>query len=131
MAGFRIENSYLAPTPKIKPVKSRTYLAFLHELPCVSTGRYGVQAAHLSMASPRHGHYGRGKGRKAHDRWALSLSPEEHDRQHRIGEETYWIGRDPHSLCLVLWGLFSDMGDDAVPFATAVINQWIIDGGKP
>jgi len=117
------------PTPNRKPAKSKDYLAFLHELPCAITGRYGIQAAHLSMASPKHGHYGRGKGRKAPDRWALPLSPDEHHRQHQIGEYAYWAGRDPHFLCLVIWGLFCDMGDDAAPFATAVINQWRDDRG--
>lgn len=130
MAGFRIANTNFDPTPKIKPVKSKDYLSFIHELPCCSTGRYGIQAAHLSIASPRHGHYGRAKGRKAHDRWCLPLCPDEHALQHRIGEEAYWAGRDPHFLCLVIWGLFCDMGADAAPFATAVINQWIIDGAR-
>ncbi|PDT15859.1 DUF968 domain-containing protein [Rhizobium sp. J15] len=131
MTAFRIA-SHVAPDqfPKRKPAKSKDYLAFLHELPCVITGAYGIQAAHLSMASPRHGHYGRGKGRKAPDRWALPLSPELHARQHDIGEERFWKGRDPHTLCLVIWGLFSDMGDDAAPFATAIINQHVRDG-KP
>lgn len=124
MSGFRIANTNFTPTPKTKPVKSKDYLSFIHLLPCVVSGRYGVQAAHLSMASPRHGHYGRGKGRKAPDRFCLPLAPEEHDRQHRIGEQAYWSGRDPHFLCLVIWGLFSDMGEDAAPFATGVINQW-------
>lgn len=129
MSAFRIAASIAPdPIPKKKPAKSKDYLSFLHELPCVLTGRYGVEAAHLSMASPQHGHYGRGKGRKAPDRWALPICQEEHHRQHQIGEHTFWHGRDPHTLCLVIWGLFSDMGDDAAPFATAVINQWRIDG---
>lgn len=114
-----------AATPKGKPVKNKGYLSFIHELPCAVTGRHGVQAAHLSMAALQYGHYGRGKGRKAPDRWVLPLSPEEHERQHRIGEEAFWscVGINPHVLALSLFGLWSDMGDDAQPFAIGIINQ--------
>ncbi|PDT15856.1 DUF968 domain-containing protein [Rhizobium sp. J15] len=130
MSAFRIAPHVSPdPVPKRKPAKSRDYLTFLHELPCVITGAYGVEAAHLSMASPRHGHYGRGKSRKAPDRWALPLSQLEHARQHRIGEEAFWVcaGINPHVLALTIFGLWSDMGNDAVPFATAIINQWRLD----
>lgn len=50
MAGFRIAH-YITPdpTPKRRPAKSKDYLAFVHNLPCVVTGVYGVQAAHLSI----------------------------------------------------------------------------------
>ena len=43
-----------------------------------------------------------------------------------MNEAAYWrsVGIDPHLLALVIWGLFSDMGDDAEPFAIAVINQY-------
>lgn len=77
------------------------------------------------MAAPQYGHYGRGKGAKAPDRWALPLSPDEHARQHRIGEEAFWRrhGINPHALALTISGLWSDMGDDAKPFAIAIINQ--------
>lgn len=121
---FRIVPQNTQTFPKMRPPKNKDYLSFIRSLPCVMTGKYGVEAAHLSMASPVHAHYGRAKGTKAPDRWALPLSPDEHHRQHQIGEHVFWAGRNPHLLCLVIWGLFSDMGDDAVPFATAVINQW-------
>lgn len=112
------------PTPKAKAAKSKGYLSFVHCLPCVITGQYGIEAAHLSMAAPRYGHYGRGKGRKASDRWVLPLSPAAHARQHQIGEDLFWrnAGIDPHILALTIFGLWSDLGDDAEPFATAIIN---------
>lgn len=129
MAGFRIAHHITPdPTPQRKPAKSKDYLAFIHNLPCVLTGVYGVQAAHLSMAAPKYGHYGRGKQRKASDRWALPMCPAQHDRQHRIGEEVFWsaAGVNPHILALTIFGLWSDLGDDAEPFAAAIINQNII-----
>lgn len=119
-------------TPKRKPRKNGDYLAFLHNLPCVVSGEREVQAAHLSFAAPRYGHYGRGKGSKAPDRWALPLSAGEHRRQHSMNEESYWrsVGINPHVLALTIFGLWSDMGDDAEPFAAAIINQHLADAGR-
>lgn len=126
---FRIVKPDTQQFPARKPKKNADYLAFLHNLPCVVSGAREVQAAHLSYANPRYGHYGRSKGSKAPDRWALPLSEAEHRRQHSMNEESYWrsVGINPHVLALVIHGLWSDMGDDAEPFATAVINQTRID----
>jgi hypothetical protein len=125
MAGFRIANTNFDPTPKIKPVKSKDYLSFIHLLPCVVSGAREVQAAHISFANFKYGHYGRGKGQKVHDRWALPLSAVEHAKQHAMGEQDYWLTAfiDPHLLCLIIWGLFCDMGDAAEPFASSIILQ--------
>lgn len=129
---FRVANSYRPDsTPKRKPSKSKDYLAFIHNLPCCVSGRYGVEAAHLSFASPRYGHYGRGKGSKVSDRWVLPLHPDEHSRQHSMNEEMFWHGTriNPHVLALTIHGLWSDLGDDAEPFATAIINQTLAAAG--
>ena len=129
---FEIRKSAPIAFPKRKPAKSKDYLSFLHSLPCVVTGATTVQAAHVSFAAPRYGHYGRGRGTKAPDRFALPLSPEEHARQHSMNEAEYWaaVGINPHILALTLWGLFTDMGDDAEPFAIAVINQYRQEAGR-
>ena len=129
---FEIRKSAPITFPKRKPAKSKDYLSFLHSLPCVVTGATTVQAAHVSFAAPRYGHYGRGRGTKAPDRFALPLSPEEHARQHSMNEAAYWsaVGINPHILALTLWGLFTDMGDDAEPFAIAVINQYRQEAGR-
>lgn len=129
---FEIRKSAPIAFPKRKPAKSKDYLSFLHSLPCVVTGATTVQAAHVSFAAPRYGHYGRSKGTKAPDRFALPLSPEEHARQHSMNEAAYWasVGINPHILALTLWGLFTDMGDDAEPFAIAVINQYRQEAGR-
>jgi hypothetical protein len=125
MAGFRIASSLTPdPTPKHKAVKKASYLDFIRSLPCVITGRDGVEAAHLSFAAPKYGHYGRGRGTKAGDRWALPLISEAHREQHKGNEELRWrmFKINPHVLALTLFGLWSDMGDDAEPFATAIIK---------
>ncbi|MBD9453274.1 DUF968 domain-containing protein [Rhizobium sp. RHZ02] len=126
---FKIAYSNPEPPPKRRPQKRSDYLSFIHELPCAVTGRYGVQAAHVSFANSWHGHYGRAKGTKAPDRFALPLSPEEHDLQHsgKLGSERdYWAskGIDPHELANTLWGLFCDYDySEAVVRCTARINQ--------
>ena len=125
---FEIRKENTTYFPKRKSTKDKGYLSFVHRLPCVVTGRYEVQAAHVSFAAPHYGHYGRGKGTKAPDRWCLPLCQEEHTRQHSMSEREYWssVGIDPHLLALVIHGLFTEMGEDAVPYATAVINQGIV-----
>lgn len=129
---FEIRKTEFQPVPKRKPQKSKDYLSFLHQLPCVVTGVRVVEAAHLSSAALQYGHYGRGKGSKAPDRWALPLSPEQHRRQHAGNEMAYWrsVGINPHILALTIWGLFSEMGDDAEPFAAAIINQQLAYAGR-
>jgi len=95
-----------------KARKDKGYLAWLHEVPCIVTGTLPVEAAHLSTANPKYGHMGRGKGQKAHDRWALPLSADEHRKQHRRGESAYWHLDcwmiNPWETALVLHGLYLD-----------------------
>lgn len=96
---FRIAPQQATQFPNRKPKKNSDYLSFLHSLPCVVSGVLEVQAAHLSYAAPRYGHYGRGKGSKAPDRWALPLSAVEHARQHSGNEEACVI-TSQQRLCL-------------------------------
>ena len=98
-----------APTGKIsRPKKDKGYLAFIHELPCVVSGRTPVEAAHISYAEPRYGKLGRGKSQKESDRWCLPLAPAEHIRQHAMGERAYWarVGIDPCVVALALYGVY-------------------------
>jgi len=99
------------------------YISALHRLPCVVTGVYGVEAAHISFAASEWGHHGRGKGTKAHSRWCLPLSAEQHADQHRMNEAGFWASRgiDPHRLALIIHGLWCEYGDDFVDYAEAVI----------
>lgn len=129
---FRINMQTEESFPKAKSKKDKGYLHFLHSLPSVISGRYGVEAAHLSYANPRYGHYGRGKGTKASDMWALPMTPEEHRESHSMNEVEYWsdVGENPHSLALVLWAIYSQYGETGVPFAVSAIMQRINDRGK-
>ncbi|MDM9644512.1 DUF968 domain-containing protein [Rhizobium sp. S163] len=107
---FQIAPRPLNPIPSKRPQKRKGYLSWIHTLPCVVTGQSTVQAAHVSFASPWHGHYGRGKGTKAPDRFALPLCEAEHTRQHSMNETAYWssVGINPHELANTLFGLWSD-----------------------
>lgn len=137
MAGFRIAPHVKPePTPARRPRKNADYLAFLHKLPCVLTGAYGVEAAHVSFSNTWHGHYGRAKGTKAPDRFALPLAPEQHALQHsgKLGSEgDFWEanGVNPHELANTLWGIFSDYEEDeAVVRCTGRINQGLALAGR-
>jgi hypothetical protein len=119
-------------TPKAKARKEAGYLAFLHRLPCCITGVYGVEAAHLSYAAPEYGHYGRGRGTKASDRWALPLGSTIHAKSHSMSERAFWDGTgiNPHVIALTLHGLFIEHGNDAEEYAQAIIMQHISRGGE-
>lgn len=95
---------------KSKPVKDRDYLSFLHELPCIVTGKTPVEAAHISYPEPRLGKLGRGKGAKESDLWAVPLHKSEHDRQHSMNERAYWqsVGIDPCVVALAIYAHFPD-----------------------
>lgn len=133
---YEIRKPDYTPPPKTKAKKNAGYLAFLHKLPCVITGRTPVEAAHVSFAAIEYGHYGRGKSSKAPDRWALPLHASQHREgkysQHSNNERDWWVGHgiDPHKLALVIHGLWVDMGDDAIPYAAAIIKQ-TRDQAKP
>lgn len=122
---FAVRKSAMAPSPKSKPKKDKDYLSFIHRLPCVVTGVFGVEAAHISFANRAFCHYGRGKGTKAADRWILPLNSTEHTRQHQVGEENYWRskGIDPHALAVALYGLWTELGDEAEEFCIERIQQ--------
>ena len=114
--------------PKTRAKKRDGYLAFIRQLPCAVTGRIGVEAAHVSYASPMHGHWGRGKGTKAPDRFALPLNPDAHRAQHAMNERAFWEmhGIDPHSLANTLWGIYSDYDEaEAIKRCTARIRSWL------
>lgn len=120
----RIVSTPSAPVAKARPVKRDAYRSFVSSLPCVITKMPGVQVAHLSWSRPEVGHFGRGKSQKASDRWVLPVSPHLHDRQHAMGDErAFWAGYsiDPHLACMILWGVWSDYGDDAHEHAVKII----------
>lgn len=92
------------------PRKHKRYLQWLHELPCVVSGREGegVQAAHLRAGNLDYGKPQSGGQQKPSDMWCLPLWHEEHAKQHSMNEEAYWaaVGIDPWALCCKLWMVF-------------------------
>lgn len=130
--GFRIAYQDREPIPRRSGKKVADYLAFLHTLPCCVTGKHGVEAAHVSFASPWHGHYGRGRQSKAPDRFALPLCPEAHRDQHATNERAWWAARgiDPHDLANALWGIYSDGDDNATELCKARILSGLAAAGR-
>lgn len=101
-------------------VKSEGYLAFIRSLPCVITGGYPVEAAHIRFGDMAYGKRGTGAAEKPDDRWCLPLTPDMHRSQHARGDERAWwaeAGIDPLPLCLALY----TCGEDH-DIATAIIR---------
>jgi hypothetical protein len=112
-----------------KPVKAKSYLEFIRGLPCLIAHAGPVEAAHLSTASEKHGHTGRGKQQKASDRWALPLCTTMHRVQHSMSEMKFWNshGIDPHEAANALWGAYQERGTAAHDWAVRTILN---DGWK-
>ncbi len=91
-----------------KRVKDGAYLDFIRSLPSIVSRREPTEAAHVSYAEPRAGKLGRGKGAKESDCWAVPLTPDEHRRQHSMGEREYWqsVGIDPVVIAAFLHAAF-------------------------
>ena len=121
----------IQPGKQTKPVKRKPYRDWIKTLPCMLAGTHGnlcegvVDPAHLSTRAGKYGHFGRGKQSKASDRWVLPLCRLHHDQQHDHKELTWWsiYNRNPYVACLVLWGLWSDLGEDATEIATKLILE--------
>lgn len=87
------------------------HLAWIRTLPCVITGQYGVEAAHIRYAAPEYGKRDTGKAEKPDDDWVIPLAPELHREQHSMNEVKFWTkyGIDP---CRVALALSRITGDD-------------------
>ncbi|MCQ8781662.1 DUF968 domain-containing protein [Mangrovibrevibacter kandeliae] len=90
--------------------RDERHLAFIRTLPCVVTGVYGVEAAHVSYRAAAVGKRQRGLGEKADDQWTVPLAPVEHRRQHSMNERAYWqsVGIDPIAVAQALYGVSGD-----------------------
>ena len=88
------------------------HLAFLRTLPSVVSGVYGVEAAHIRMASPKHGKQSTGKGAKPDDRFCLPLTPAEHRAQHSMKELAWWQSQGINDPCQIALLLFAASGNE-------------------
>ena len=86
------------------------YLAQIRMLPCLGCNDEPSEAAHLRMQSGAHNKHG-GMARKPADRWAISLCPDCHREQHRIGERAFWsmVGVNPFLLAERLYAARGDL----------------------
>jgi len=99
---------------------AKAHLQWIRTLPCIVTGQYGVEAAHIRYADHRYLKPAVGMAEKPDDRWVVPLAPNEHRRQHGMNEKVYWnqIGIDPVLTAMLLW---NNTGDDEQ--AEAIIRQ--------
>ena len=116
MAGFRVvryDTAFTASPSKgqKRPRKhDETHLKWIRTLPCIITGAYGVEAAHIRYAAPQYGKNETGMGEKPDDRWTIPLAPEMHREQHAMNERAFWLkhGIDPCRVSLALYAVTGD-----------------------
>ena len=81
------------PAKRASRWKSQTQLKFVRGFACSRCGSTAnIEAAHVRLGS------GAGMGQRPDDWRAVSLCHECHALQHRIGEVTFWKGRDVEAL---------------------------------
>lgn len=109
------------------PVKSKTYRDWVNKLPCMVSGKWPVEAAHLNTANDFYGHTGRAKMNKASDRWVLPLIQEKHREQHDGNEMAFWAKHriNPHLAATILYGLFNERSDDGIEQARQMISNGV------
>ncbi|WP_310619644.1 DUF968 domain-containing protein [Flexibacterium corallicola] len=75
---------------KQKRLEDPKHLAFIRTLPCLITGKYGVDACHIRYADPLYRKAGTPKARKPDDAWTVPMVREKHDEQHSMEERLFW-----------------------------------------
>jgi len=100
-------------------VRSARHLKWLRGFVCACCGADGrIEAAHV-----RRGTDG-SLSEKPSDAWAVPLDTGCHERQHKVGEKTFWngYGKNPHQLAIE----FSQKSPDPAvrEFARNMIDRW-------
>lgn len=104
----KLSTAFRISAPKVtksERQKHDGHLRFIRKLPCLVTGVYGVEAAHIRYGDMQYYKPDPGMGEKPSDMWVVPLSPEEHRRQHAMNEREYWTlaGINPLQIALLLW----------------------------
>lgn len=102
----------LSASKKKRPrEQNENHLKFIRQLPCLITGKRGVDAAHIRYSDPRFGKPTTPLGQKPHDRWTVPLHREVHIEQHEHNEREWWQsqGIDPIVVASALWGVTGDV----------------------
>jgi hypothetical protein len=96
-------------------VEDPKHLRWIRTLPCLISGQFGVEAAHVRYLDRRFNKRQVGLSEKPDDRWVVPLHHSHHrtgpDAQHSRGEREWWQrkGIDP---VIVAAALFMWSGDD-------------------
>ena len=81
--------------PKPKPLRSKKYLTFVREHPCIRCGKRETQAHHESF-------HNSGIGTKPSDSYAIPLCIQCHLERHSQGKQTFWDGFDVRNVIINL-----------------------------
>lgn len=128
MTGFALSVGGRKRNPRNR---DRDYLAWVHQLPCLTTGRHcPVEAAHIRYSDLRYGKRQTGMGTKPDDRWVVPLSPEEHRDQHAHGERAWWEAKriDPVLVAALLYSHFLADDLEAAEAVCVSARQGLIPG---
>lgn len=95
-------------------IRSAKHLAFIRTLPCIRTGRLGVDAAHIRKGTDG------GIGIKPSDCWVVPLCSEQHRRQHQIGELSFF--KNMEAVRALALELYEHTGDKS--YCLELINNY-------
>ena len=90
------------------------HLAFIRTLPCVHTGRVGVEACHLRSSYIPLNKPHTGMREKPDDRFVLPMTRELHARQHSMNEVSFWAAMGWHwpQVVQLALDLYEHTGDE-------------------
>ena len=106
MPAPRIPRTVASGKRKASLHRRAQHLGFVRQLSCVACGKAAPsEAAHLRTGTDS------GVGMRPGDRYAVPLCTACHEKQHRIGELTFWSGLriDPLNVALRLWTVSADL----------------------
>lgn len=92
----------------------KNHLKFVSDLPCIITGKEGVQVCHIRTAFLELGKPHTGRGEKPSDRYVLPMTPEWHEKQHSMNEIEFWEKYGPgfEKAVSVSMALYLNSGDE-------------------
>jgi hypothetical protein len=101
--------------PRRPRIEDEKHLRWIRTLPCLISGQYGVEAAHVRYHDPRFAKRHVGIGEKPDDRWTVPLHHLYHrtgpDAQHNSNEREWWKRRNIDPV-VVAAALYVWSGDD-------------------
>jgi len=92
------------PAPKSKNYRSKKYLAFIREHPCLKCGNPEAVAHHEGFGQ-------RGMGLKAPDTFCIPLCAKCHAARHQIGVERFCAGVDVKMRIIELMTEYIERGE--------------------